>query len=496
MYNTCCLPEHKGNPLIEALPPIKDDKTLAKSLRTSELVTPDERNLPKHIREKILFRIFRFVEPTTSYLRVFRAIESAMLESYIPKNPLLSSAQHWLHYLNHEEMTNYPSTGRFTGRPISITLLGPSGAGKSYMLEKILALYPQKITHRGYAGKPLEILQIPWIKIDFPVNGTLSGLIDSIHEQLDRLTGSSEASRSYRGKESLAIAANNLERKLRWNFLGLLVIDEVQGINSGNANQQRYFLQFILELMNRSSIPIVFSGNPELVKPLLQTMRISRRAENGGVFVMDQLSRGEWKLFVEHLWSYQWTNPPTAMTKILSDTLFHLCTGLPEFAARIYKKAQELAIATGDENISPALLTEAYYHACAFTKGALDGRRKYFKTKIEPAVPDAVMLENWDSQLNDEIPQIIKSKNEVSIKRLVNSRKSIPDVNRVQHEEFLEKLTILKDAHFNRCPPAVMPDLIRNSGLCGNPIELLKGSKTLLSESIFAKFTNGYDLGK
>lgn len=489
MYNTCYLPEHQGNPLIEALPPIMDNTSLAKSIRVSEQVAEQERYLPDHLREKVLLRMYRFVEPTTNYLRVFRAIENAILESYVNKNPLSSTTQHWLHYLDHDEMKSHPAAGRFKGRPTSITVLGPSGAGKSHMLDRILSLYPQKITHRVYQEKPLEIVQIPYIKIDFPVNGTLSGLIDSIHERIDELTGSNDANRNYRGKESLAIAANYLERKLRWHFVGVIVIDEVQSINSSNTKQQKYFLQFILGLMNRSSIPIVFAGNPELVQPLLQTMRISRRAETGGVFVMDQFSKGEWKLFIEQLWKYQWTNPPTPLTKELSDTLFHLSTGLPDFAVRTYQKAQELAIATGDENITPALLTESYYQACVLSGSALDQRRKYSKSKVLPAVPDAVMPENWDAELKDDVPQIVKSGNVMSIKRAVNVAKPIPDIQRVQHTEFLVQLTALKESHLCRCPPGVSPDLIRGSGMRGNSMENLQGSKVLLSESIFAKFT-------
>lgn len=488
MYNNCYLPEHQGNPLIEALPAIMDNTMLAKSIGFAEQVTNQERNLPNHIREKILQRMCRFVEPTTNYLRVFRAIENAMLESYVHKNPLSSTTQHWLHYLDHNEMKSCPSTGRFKGRPIAITVLGPSGAGKSHMLERILSLYPQKITHRVYQGKPLEIIQIPFIKIDFPVNATLSGLIDAIHERIDELTGSNDANRSYRGKESLAIAANYLERKLRWHFVGVIVIDEVQSISSSSTSQQKYFLQFILGLMNRSSIPIVFAGNPELVKPLLQTMRISRRAETGGVFVMDEFSKGEWKLFIEHLWKYQWTNPPTPLTKELSDTLFNLSTGLPDFAVRTYQKAQELAIATGDEHLTPALLTEAHYQACILSESSLNQRRKYSKTKILPTVPDAVMPENWDAELHEDAPKIVKSGNSVSIKRSINVAKPIPDIQRVQHPEFLAQLTALRETYLCRCPPGVSLDLIRGSGMRGNPVENLKGSKTLLSESMFARF--------
>lgn len=488
MYNNCFLPEHQGNPLIEALPPIMDNTTLAKSIRISEEVAVEERYLPTHHREKILQRMARFVEPTTNYLRVFRAIENAMLESYVHKNPLSPTTQHWLHYLEHDEMESYPAAGRFKGRPMSITVLGPSGAGKSYMLERILSLYPQKIIHRVYRGKPLEIVQIPHIKIDFPVNGTLSGLIDSIHERIDELTGSNDANRTYRGKESLAIAANYLERKLRWHFVGVIVIDEVQTICEGSAAQQKHFLQFILGLMNRSSIPLVFAGNPELVKALLRTLRISRRAETGGVFVMDQFSKGEWSLFLAHLWKYQWTNPPTPLTKELSDTLFQLSTGLPDFAVRAYQKAQELAIATGEEHITPALLAEAHYQACVLSESALKQRRNYSKSKIPPVVPDAVISENWDAEISNDAPRIVKSGNVVSIKRSVNIEKPIPDVQRVQHPEFLAQLTALKESHLCRCPSDVSSNLIRNSGIRGNSEKNLKGCNILLSESILAGF--------
>lgn len=375
MYSESFIPEHQRNPLIEALPPIIDDTELVRKLSSRQSVSDQERNLPGHLRKKFLARIGNFIEPSVLYVEVFRAIEDAILAGYTPKNPFSPTTQSFLHDLHYDRAVQAPSTGRFRPKGSSITIVGPSGAGKTYMVERILEFFPQRIVHDEYRGKELNLEQIVWLKINCPENLSLSGLISSILLQLDILTGSDESTKSLRKAEAIAKASVSIEQKFKWHFVGLLVIDEIQNLNLNNEKLRAVFLQFILVLINRTGVPVVFLGNPEVFEIFSASLKNARRAESGGVFKVDDPSLEKWTMFAEHLWKYQWTNPTTPFSFELSEQLRRLTTGLPDFAVRTFREAQNLVIGTSNEVISEAVLNEAFHRACFLSSSALSERR-------------------------------------------------------------------------------------------------------------------------
>lgn len=485
MYNESYIPEYQGNPIIEALPKIKDDLTLIKEFKSRQACDPKERELPSHIRRKFLPRINNFIEPSSCYLEIFRGVEDALLESYIPKNPLSPSTQHWLHYLDYDEMPIGPSSGRFRSRGTALTLVGASGVGKTSMLMRILEQYPQIITHSNYKGKQLNIDQVVWLKIDCPENLNVSGLLTAIQSELDRLTGSDEATKSLRNRDVIAKARDSIERKFRFHFVGLLIIEEIQNININDDRLKSIFMQFLLNLINRTGVPILFVGNPEFVQTFKKTLKLARRTESGGVFTMDGLTSEEWTLFVKHLWKYQWTNPVTPFTDELSNTLYKLSTGIPDFAVRTFRKAQELVLATNDEHISVAVLKEAFERACALSATALAQRRNYIESKIKPVIPDVYISEEWSEFLPDKNLENNNKAPEATPKKLASSL--IPDLNRVHHPEFTQQIARLRNEFSCKNPIDIEVDTIQKSAVAKNPIASLMAENILLRNSILLK---------
>ena len=73
-------------------------------------------------------------------------------------------------------------------RPTASTLsvVGLSGIGKSTALKSILRLYPQAIRRQQYRGRELVQVQIPWLKIECPFDGSLTGLCHAFFRAMDR----------------------------------------------------------------------------------------------------------------------------------------------------------------------------------------------------------------------------------------------------------------------------------------------------------------------
>jgi len=473
-YRTGELPEYQGNPLIEALPSILDDREVLKKLKIYQTCSLEEKKLPAHLRKKLLCRLNGFVEPFISYIDVFRAIEDAVLEGYTTKNPFSPTTQHYLHYLNNEDTPVSPATGSFISRGTAVSIIGASGAGKSYMIERILDTYPQVIHHKEYNGKKLKFDQIVWLKINCPENTLLSTFATIILDELDRITGSDDASLTYSSKMNIGKALVQVERRLRFSFVGIIVIDEFQNLNVGNKKLRQQFLNFVIKLVDRSGIPVVFCGNPEIIDIFRETLRNARRAESGGVFVIDALSAGEWRLFVDQLWKLQWTNIATELTDELSDCLYELSTGLPDFAVRIYKEAQGLVIGSGEELITIHVLKDAYLKACVLSDNALSERRNIINIDSKLQYPDAHVHDEWKEVKQ---PVLENSNNKKKVKNIIN------DVCRIQHPEFQKNIIDLRN---NKCeiPDGIKKDVIRCLDSNDDLLSELMGKRVVLSDPL------------
>ncbi len=469
LYNQSEIADYRGNPLIEALPPILDDRGVLKKLKLTNRCPDNERQMASHLRKKLIRKISNFVEPFISYLEVFRAMEDAILEGYAGKNPFSPTTQHYLHYLNNEDTSVSPRTGAFISRGCALTVVGVSGSGKSYMIDRILETYPQVIHHKEYDGKKLNLNQLVWLKVNCPENTLLSTFSTIILDELDRVTGSDDAMNTYSSRMNIGKALVQVERKLRLHFVGVVVIDEIQNLSLGNKKIRQQFLNFIIKLIDRSGIPIVLCGNPEIVEVLHETLRNSRRAESGGYFVIDSLSRGEWKLFIRQLWKSQWTNVQTDLTDELSDCLYDLSTGLPDFAVRIYQQAQKIIIGTREEVITTAVLHDAYTQACVLSDKALTERREINILKNDRCYDDAHVDKAKDF-INQQVNLSVND-NKGTRYNKKDKERLIDDVYRVQHPEFKDSVLKMK-AEGCKAPKYIIKDLLRQSFENESPLSL------------------------
>ena len=476
MYNKCFLPEHQGNPLIEALPPLVDDPEVILKLRSQQICLESEADAPAFIRKKYLHRLEQFVEPTYEYLECFRMIEDLITQSYIPKNPLTNTAQHWLFHDRPEESKQLPSQGLFVPRSAAMAVVGDGGAGKSWMLESIVRSYPQIIEHTSYKGKPLNFRQVVWIKVNCTENANVKAMLILILEELDRLTGSDEARRALSSRDPVAAASLAISRKMKSTFLGVLIIDEMQHLQFANSKLKELFIQFILNTLGRAGVPIVFGGDPRIETFLKSGLPVSRRVETGGFIYMRGWRGHEWDLFVEQLWNYQWTKIKTPLTAELSNCLSGLSTGLPDFAVRIFKAAQSLVIGTENETISAALLRQAYNETCMLSDGKLLERKKKLDKEENH--------QNIDFGPSDTESNVagVASVSSDPPKSKSKSRK-IHDVNRIQHDEFETQIHALKDRIFLPLP-GVTFDVVRRSAEDKDLLGRLLENKLLLRQSV------------
>ena len=187
VYREAILPEHKGNPLIEALRPKRRWEDVMEDLCNYPEYAEDISEHPDPlVRDEYLNRIDEIRQPLAFYKACFRAVERAIKKGYAAKNPLTPTMAQYLHYPVDERPNIEPRTGFFQPKGDGLTLIGDSGVGKSTMLEQILNYFPSIIEHDMYRGEKLELRkQVVWIKVDCPSNSSVRDLCEEILSTLD-----------------------------------------------------------------------------------------------------------------------------------------------------------------------------------------------------------------------------------------------------------------------------------------------------------------------
>ena len=459
-YNKAILPEHQGNPLIEALKPKASQETVMEAFSNYPELDEHIRQHPDPlVREEYTVRLKNLRQPLPLYYKCFRAIEDAIKAGYSAKNPLSPTTAQYLHYPIDEKPEIEPYSGYFEPKGDGITLIGKSGVGKSSMLEQVLNYFPNVIVHDNYNGQVMEHKnQIVWLKVDCPNNSSVRDLCEEILTMLDQAIGNK------RTKPELTIGklTRQIEQKIKANFLGILVIDEMQRLEFKRTGGENNLLNFLHSLVNKLGVPLFFCANPPFDETLAKTLKAARRAESGGYFEMEALDRTSdaWDCFVHELWDLHWTNVTTELSEELNDKLYELSVGNLDMAHRIYRDAQKLVIGSGDERITTAVLQQAYISACALS------------SKTEE-------VKNLREQ--NSLPRRQKSvaKTDKSTKEEVaKDNKLIADITRPQHPEFEAQLRELQ-TEINLLDRIPDPDLLRRATDEEDPLEYLRSNEIL-----------------
>ena len=344
VYHKTILIEHSGNPLIEALPEKPDDNELYDYLCYYPAHDNSERLLSAYERVEYLARLKDLRQPLPVHMECFRAIDTAIRHSYSSKNPASPTGEHFRYFGGKDVMTPEPVTGLFVPKGTGLTVIGESGVGKSCMLEKILEFFDDTILHKRYKNQAMPVTQVVWIKVDCPSDASIRGLCLAILRELDRKLECGET----RPASTIDTLLDQIESRIRFCYLGFMVIDEMQYLNVAKSGGSDHMVGFIHNLVNKLGIPILFCANPPFDDFLRKSFRTARRAEASGYFTVEMLEKNEcWDFFVSELWRLQWTDVITPLTSELSDRLFHLSVGNLDLAVRIYSETQRLLIGSG-----------------------------------------------------------------------------------------------------------------------------------------------------
>lgn len=351
---------YRGNPFIEALPPILTEDEVLETLARYPPYDQAERELPYHLRFHALQNALQFFAPLPVHLDLERRFSRMIRAGYQMRNPL--ERGFW-----RDVDTKSKSLGLSTdivpncarSIPLGFTIIGFPGVGKTTSVEAILSLYPQVICHSHYAGRDFTHTQIVWLKLECPFDGSIKGLCLNFFQAIDALIGTQYHRNYASGRRTVDELLPYVARVAATHGIGVLVLDEIQNLSEAKSGGARKMLNFFVQLTNTVGVPVVLVGTYKAKSVLSSEFRQIRRGTGQGDLVWDRMDEGVWveegdetkkpgiwQLFLESLWTYQYVRTPCPLTAKLSNALYEETQGITDFAVKIYMLAQIRAISS------------------------------------------------------------------------------------------------------------------------------------------------------
>lgn len=342
--------DYQGNPLIEALPPILSQEEAYEQMSYLPEYNEKEINLTARHRYHSLFRLARFYQPLEQTLKLEECFSSLIRTGYIYRNPKNKSHAETLIELHRrleaKESLGLPPDIRKTASSLSV--IGFSGMGKSSAIERVLSLYPQVIIHKY----PLNIMQVPWLKLNCPNDGSPKTLCLDFILKMDEILGTSYFKQGHK-RESLSFLIIYIGQLARAHCLGVLVIDEIQHLLTAKSEVSNSMMNFWVSLVNEIGIPIMMIGTTKAKELLQVNFRQARRAGGHGELMWGQMKKDDnWEVLLTSMWTYQWTKNKVELTQEWMEVLYDASQGIVDIVVKLFILAQSYAIESGEEKIN------------------------------------------------------------------------------------------------------------------------------------------------
>ncbi len=370
------LPEYADNPLIAALPKIMSPVTVVDTLTKRPDFRLEENNLAGHIRIHAINRLTRnFFVPQTLHIVLEQKFSQLIRISYLGRNPKKAVFKRKLNSIRDtvqkQDLTSYVHD--VVNSPASsMAISGISGAGKSTATNIILNTYPRVIYHPDY-----HLLQVPWIKLDCPYDGSLSEFCESFFIALDRRLNTNYRQKYTSGRPSIGKMIADVADLCLIHAIGLVVVDEFQHMNLAKSGGEKKMINFLVTLVNVVEVSVVLIGTPRALRLFSSEFRQARRASGEGSIIWDRLPLDDsWEDFLDELWPFQWLKSPQDRDELITNKLYELSQGIPDIVVKLFCIAQARAVLLAeipaDEYLSVSLLEDVFEEEFSIVKPMLE----------------------------------------------------------------------------------------------------------------------------
>lgn len=323
----------------------------------------------RHHLEHFMADIFRMHIPTAAGIELAQTIGYMLIQGYVHRNPKDPATWRRIY-------STVGSQAAFSPIQLGAMVTGVSGVGKSAAIERALQLYPQVVVHEQVPGLAKPSPQLLWLKVDVPASGKIIDLVENLTRETDRALGTAYTEDLFTGRRLTGAAlAHRWLQKISCNFLGLLVLDELQNLfkiatkadrrstsarQSGQRPELRIVddevLKFLLTLSNFAKIPTLYCSTPDGMAALNTRMSTAQRMLTAGFHTISHAQSAEDDFFRKRLFpilcQYQWLPEKLPASDELRRLLFDLSAGVPRMTLMAWFHANRRAIQRNGSGLS------------------------------------------------------------------------------------------------------------------------------------------------
>lgn len=463
VYKESSVPNYRNNPLIEALPPIYPAQEAFEILKHRPPYSDEERLLPVEVRLHTVQTLLQVFTPLAIHLDLEQRFSRLIRYGYLGRNPM--TLGHWADISKRVESVRCgePASLNIRSNTPGFAIVGMSGGGKTTAVETILQkIYPQVIVHREYQGRALNRIQIPWLQLACPFDGSTKALCLDFFRAVDDLLDTHYYETHGRRKTTDELLPS-MARVASIHCLGVLVIDEIQHLSQGKSGGGEKMLNFFVHLVNTIGLRVVLIGTSKAKEVLSKGFRQIRRASGQGDLIWERMRKDEvWRDFLKSLWEYQYVREPSPLTDEISDALYDECQGITDFAVKLLILAQVRAISTGIEKITSAII------------------RSVAKDSLQLAAPVLQALKSGDTQMLEKYNDVEPINIDLALQQLRQKAcgQNLPIAN-----PSIDTKPMANSAHDPASDRAVPRPPIQKSNARKRKVQYAKGSLMEIAQS-------------
>jgi len=356
--------DEQPNPLLKAFAPFIPVCEMPRRLRREPLSNVPWREMSPNAREQFLELQTEHFFATTAATDIATRVHAAILGGIRRRNPLSIAEQKRINQLALLQASDLDILPSLANPATAGIIAATTGMGKTSIIERTLQVIApeQVVVHaRSEACGWSKLVQICYLKLDFPSNGSRGGLIDHTLAGIDNLIGTDYARHVRR--RNLEAGLIEVMKQLSSHRVGVLVLDEIQPGTFGMSQWYREFVMFLLCLMNLG-IPLILCGQPGAFTHLVSEMQTLRRFSGIGLFELQRAvpDADAWWVdeFIPGMFEFNLCENLQNVTEIIKLSR-QASAGIPGFFSRLWVEAQRLAIREeGDiATLTPRHLVEA-----------------------------------------------------------------------------------------------------------------------------------------
>lgn len=376
VYREQELEQYRGNPMIEALPPIPGDESeiIQHLAGFIKICTPEEKQMKPLLRIHSLNRIHQsFFYPFAQVRQLDTAIQMMIRSAYINRNPISAEYRQKLIAMDREASENNSDVWINAIPELGTVVYGVPGSGKTRALRQCLNYYPPLIRHTEYQGTPFTKTQIPWLMVDAPYDGDYVTFCRSVFKVIDERCGTNYHDKYGYSTYNPSTMILHMRKLLFLNNVGILIVDEVQNLlRCKNGSDE--MMAFFVSLTNQLGVPIIFCGTSNAIKLFQKRMSLARRQLGAGNMKFEAIERdnSEWTNMMKYLWRGYILQEEMSLNEDLLDAFWDYSQGLIGIVVVLFCQVQIRALLSGRESFDIQLLKNTYDIDLAIIKPMLE----------------------------------------------------------------------------------------------------------------------------